>query len=141
MKTALARLALLAALLVAAAAPAVAFEAAEVTADLHMRAGPGTSYRVLGTIPRGSRVVVHSCAAGGRWCDTSWRDERGWVWSAYLSTYAVSDESGLPIVTYEIGPYWDSYYGDYWWYRGGYNYNPAERHRDEYGSSWWYQNR
>jgi len=40
---------------------------ASTTADLNLRTGPGTQYRVIGSMPRGARVDVAGCSRG--WCE------------------------------------------------------------------------
>jgi uncharacterized protein YraI len=129
---------------------AVAYEAAVTTASVNARSGPGTGYGVVAVIPEDSLVLVHDCNATGRWCDTSWRDERGWVYSAYLDPVSGPPSASLRRRrSWPGGPssgfFWSEQYRDYHlgrgWYRDRGLYNPLERYRDEYGSSWWYQNR
>jgi uncharacterized protein YraI len=56
--------------------------AAVITNDLHLRSGPGTQYRVIGTMPAGAYVDVLGCA--GSWCRVGWRGRVGFVSSNYL---------------------------------------------------------
>ncbi|WP_349369642.1 SH3 domain-containing protein [Salinarimonas sp.] len=67
---------LIAATDLAAAAPA------RTTADLNLRTGPGTQYRVILAMPRGSLVDVGRCVP--RWCEVSYRGRVGWASSRYL---------------------------------------------------------
>lgn len=136
--------------MLAAIGGAAAAEGAVTTAAVNARAGPGSGYRVVTVIPEGSRVLVHGCVAGYKWCDMSWHDERGWVYSAYLAAF---DETrrvpprehgsslGVPVIGFRTG----DYHHDHYRYRGGYRYrglyNPLERYREEYGSSYWHQSR
>ncbi|MPT25262.1 MAG: ligand-binding protein SH3, partial [Starkeya sp.] len=71
-------LALAVSLLVGGAALTAA-SAAVVTRDLNVRAGPGTNFRVIGTLPGGTRVNVGGCQ--GNWCQAA----GGWVSASYLA--------------------------------------------------------
>lgn len=106
------------------ALPALAQDA-RVTADLNMRAGPGTQYPVITTIPDGRSVDIYGCEGGLNWCDVSWRGNRGWVYSDYLNysyqnrTRPVSEwgaRGDLPIVTFTFGDYADRHYRGMPWY-------------------------
>lgn len=111
-------------LLSSIAVPAVA-QNAEVTADLNMRAGPGTQYPVITTIPDGRGVNIYGCESGLNWCDVSWRGNRGWVYSDYLDytynrrTRPVSDWGArldLPLISFSFGDYADRHYRGMPWY-------------------------
>ncbi|MBO9648377.1 MAG: SH3 domain-containing protein [Variovorax sp.] len=54
------------------------------TRALNVRAGPGTSFRVVTVLPARAQVRVNSCMRGWRWCDITARRNRGWVDSRYL---------------------------------------------------------
>ena len=54
------------------------------TANVNLRAGPGTSYPVLLTVPNGSPITTYGCLDGYNWCDVSWGAERGWMSSSYI---------------------------------------------------------
>lgn len=56
--------------------------AATVENDLNLRAGPGTNYPVIGTMPAGAHVNVRNC--NGSWCRVSFRGETGWASASYL---------------------------------------------------------
>lgn len=58
---------------------------AVVTADLNIRSGPGTNYRVIGTLPAGARVDVGGCT--GSWC----RVAGGYASARYLSGSGVQE--------------------------------------------------
>ena len=111
-------------LLTSIAVPAMA-QNAEVTADLNMRAGPGTQYPVITTIPDGRDVNIYGCESGLNWCDVSWRGNRGWVYSDYLEytygqrTRPVSDWGAridLPVISFTFGDYADRHYRGMPWY-------------------------
>jgi Bacterial SH3 domain len=59
------------------AAPALA------TSDVKLRQGPGTNYRIVGTLPGGSTVEVSGCR--GRWCTIVWQGRRAYVTAASLA--------------------------------------------------------
>lgn len=113
-------------LVAAVAAPSIAAaQDAVVTADLNMRAGPSTSFPVVDVIPERAPVDVHGCNDGYSWCDVSSQGSRGWVSASYL-TYAAgggyvplieyTSEIEIPIITYSVGSYWDTYYRNRPWY-------------------------
>ena len=105
--------------LLASTAMAAAQQRAEVTADLNLRAGPGTRYPVVTTIPDGRNVSVYGCIDGYDWCDVTWGNTRGWVFSDYLDYRyrgrwrPVSEwgaRVGLPVITFSFGDYSDRHY-------------------------------
>lgn len=57
---------------------------AYTTNGLNMRAGPGTSYPVITTLPQGAAVQISGCTAGYGWCDASYGNMSGWVSGSYL---------------------------------------------------------
>jgi uncharacterized protein YraI len=108
------------------AAPSfAAAQDARVTADLNMRAGPSTNFPVVDVIPESAPVDVHGCVRGYSWCDVSSQGSRGWVSANYLSyasggsyvpLLSYTEEIDVPIITFSVGSYWDSYYRDRPWY-------------------------
>ena len=105
------------------AAPAVASAApARVTANVNLRAGPGTQYYPILVLPAGARIELYGCLQGYSWCDISYGRERGWVSSRYLSTfyrgpaYRPRPYATVPSVTFNFG-YWDNHYSHRPWYR------------------------
>lgn len=99
---------------------------AEVTADVNMRAGPGSRYPIVTTIPSGRDISVHGCVSGYDWCDATWRGRRGWIFSDYIdyefgSRLLPLPEIGasidLPILNFRFGSYSDRHYRDEPWYR------------------------
>jgi uncharacterized protein YraI len=95
------------------------------TADVNMRAGPGTRFPVVTTIPQNRNVNVIGCDQNLDWCDVEWRGNRGWVFADYLT---VSDQrrSGplaeigrllsVPFAAFNPDNYWDQHYRDRPWY-------------------------
>lgn len=76
-----------------AAGPAIAY----TTADLNMRAGPGTNYQVLATVPRGGGVTVFGCTPDRGWCDAAFVNVRGWVSGRYLAYGAYPAYPAYPV--------------------------------------------
>lgn len=105
------------------AAPAVASAApARVTANVNLRAGPGTNYYPILVLPAGAPVELYGCLQGYTWCDISYGRERGWVSSRYLSTfyrgpaYRPRPYASVPFLSFNFG-YWDNHYVHRPWYR------------------------
>lgn len=73
--------------------PAVAY----TTTNLNMRAGPGTNYPVLTTLPQGAGVTIFGCTADFQWCDAAFTTVKGWVSGKYLSYAGQGIHYGRPI--------------------------------------------
>lgn len=85
----------LAAAAAAAAAAAVMLPAAALaqttvttTADLNLRAGPGSNYEVLSTMPEGTAVPLNGCVEGTSWCQVSYAGMTGFAYDDYLAATA-----------------------------------------------------
>jgi len=97
------------------------------TADVNMRTGPDTEFPSVGVIPDGAPVEVFGCLNDESWCDVSSQDNRGWVFSEYLSieyhgaVTALPDVGlggfGIPVVVFNAGEYWNHYYVGRPWFR------------------------
>jgi uncharacterized protein YraI len=94
------------------------------TSDVNMRAGPGSRYPVVTTIPGDREVFIHGCLSNWDWCDVSWRRNRGWVFSDYLEAIYRSRRIGfdeyrtfidIPFVSFSFG-YWDRHYRNRPWF-------------------------
>jgi uncharacterized protein YraI len=94
------------------------------TGDVNMRAGPGSRYPVVTTIPENREVYIHGCLSNWDWCDVSWRRNRGWVFSDYLEAVYRNRRIGfdeyrtfvdIPFVSFGF-TYWDRYYRDRPWF-------------------------
>lgn len=73
-------------------APAMAATTYRVTADvLNVRSGPGTSYRILGTLRRGQTVSVTDTS--GAWRKFSYEGRAAWAHGDYLSRVATTTSS------------------------------------------------
>ncbi len=112
---------------------------AVVTVDLNMRAGPSTAFPVVDVVSEQTLVDVHGCVDGYSWCDVSTEGSRGWVFARYLSYAARGgfvplteyvSEIDVPIITFSVGSYWDSYY------RGRPWYGERVRWRDRWENDW-----
>jgi uncharacterized protein YraI len=79
---------------------ATAASAATATADLNLRAGPGTSYAVIGAIPANGEVAVLSCT-DDQWCMVDAGGVQGWAFGGNLDNggAAVTLGSAAPIIT------------------------------------------
>jgi uncharacterized protein YraI len=102
--------------------------------DVNLRAGPGTEYPVLVTVPTEAPITILGCLEDYTWCDTAFEDYRGWMRSIYLTGYydgeyyLLSDyapDLGYQIVTFDIAAYWDSYYQDEPFYNDQYRVSEA----------------
>ena len=89
------------------------------TANVNLRAGPDTSYPLIATIPVGTQLAIQGCTDGWEWCDVVAFGNRGWIAGNYLQynyqnqrvlVPAYGAQIGIPIVSFVIGSYWDSYY-------------------------------
>lgn len=117
------RFALAAAALLGSVTMAAAQEAF-TTNDANLRAGPGSRFPVVATIPEDSDVYIHGCLSNWDWCDVSWRRSRGWVFSDNLeavyrsrrvSIYDYRRYNDIPVLSFGFG-YWDRHYRDRPWF-------------------------
>jgi uncharacterized protein YraI len=118
----------------ALALPAAAWaQVAYTTRAVNMRAGPDREYPQVAWLPSGAPVTVVGCIDGWRWCDVVAGPNRGWVYTEFI-TYPYQNRPvpiisggailGLPLITFSLGPYWDSYYrGRSWYGNRSYWYN------------------
>src|SRR3990172_5643905 len=89
--------------------------------NVNLRAGPGTDYPVIFTVPAREPITILGCLADYGWCDTVVQGSRGWMRSIYLEGfyqgyyYGLRDYAprlGYSVVAFDINNYWDSYYRD-----------------------------
>jgi uncharacterized protein YraI len=98
---------------------------AYTSTSVSMRAGPSTDYPRVLVLNAGVPVTVYGCLQDYSWCDTSFRDARGWVAGSYL-TYpyqgnrvaipAFGAQLGLAVLNFSLNDYWGSYYRNRPWY-------------------------
>src|SRR5215210_9138648 len=55
--------------------------------NVNLRAGPGTDYPVIVTVPARAPISILGCLADYAWCDSIFEGNRGWMRSIYLSGY------------------------------------------------------
>lgn len=95
----------------AAAALCVGFSAeadaapGRVTADLNLRAGPGTGYQVIAVIPDNAPVDIGGCT--GPWCQVSYGGVSGYASASYL----VGGGGGVAVAPAPYAPAPYPYYG------------------------------
>ena len=63
------------------------------TANLNMRKGPGSSYDVLTTIPKGSTVSIDTSYSNNSWYHVSYGGQTGYCAKQYISTSSASSGS------------------------------------------------
>ena len=109
------------AILSPASAEAAARPNGYAVTNVNMRAGPGTYYPVIVVVPARAPISIRGCLGDYTWCDVLFQGARGWMRSIYLQGwyrgyyYALRDYAprlGFPVVSFDIGPYWDSNYRD-----------------------------
>jgi len=116
--------------------------AATVTNDLNLRSGPGTGYRVIGTMPAGAYVDVIGC--DGSWCRVNWQGSVGYASASYLgggrgyySAAPVYVAPPPPVVFgfgFGNGPRWQRHQwhghrGGWHGHRGGWHGHRGRHHR------------
>lgn len=106
------------------------------TANVNLRAGPSTQYPRVATLSPGAPLSVYGCLGGWSWCDVSFRGYRGWVAGSYIQMMergnrvmlpAYAPRASIPVVTFNIGSYWDRNYKRESWYgdRSRYDRGPG----------------
>ena len=102
--------------------------------DVNLRAGPGTDYPVLVTVPQDAPITILGCLEDYEWCDTIFEERRGWMSAVYLAGYyegeyyLLSDyapDLGYQVLTFDRAAYWDAYYRDEPFYEDQYRVTEA----------------
>lgn len=87
--------------------------------NVNLRAGPGTEYPVIVTVPVRAPITILGCLPNYSWCDSIFQGNRGWMRSIYLSGYyqgnyySLGDYAprlGYRTVSFDIEGYWGSNY-------------------------------
>lgn len=114
---------------------AASAQTAYTTQDVNVHAGPSKDYPLVAWLRPGTQVAVAGCLSTWTWCDVIVGPNRGWVYARYLA-YPFQNQNvpiisggamlGLPVITFSIVPYWDSYYRGRPWYgnRPHWQYRP-----------------
>nr|WP_280990852.1 SH3 domain-containing protein [Camelimonas lactis] len=105
--------------------PALAATRGATVSSVNLRAGPGTWYPVVMTMPPSAALTIYGCLDAASWCDVSWGGARGWVSSNYVSVYyqgqtvalspALIPMIGLTVVAFNQA-YWNTHYAAQPWY-------------------------
>lgn len=92
---------------------------------MNVRAGPNRDYPLVAQLDAGTPLDVRGCLSDWSWCDVSFDDNRGWVYSGGVSfvyqgervpLYSYAPSLGLAVITFSLGAYWDDYYRGRPWY-------------------------
>lgn len=73
------------------------------TANLNMRSGSSTAYKIVLTIPSGTTVSVSAKASNG-WYKVSYAGKTGWVSGTYVTTSTSTSSHGAPRAPQSTGP-------------------------------------
>ncbi len=122
------------------AVSAVSFaETAYTTKSVNLRAGPSRDYPLVARVPGGIPLEINGCVDDWTWCDVSLGLDRGWIYAGSLE-YPYENRRVVilghgplfrfPVVTFSVGPYWDTYYRGRPWYsrRSYWDHRPPARH-------------
>ena len=121
---------------------AASAQEAYTTRSVNVRAGPDTTYPVVGSLGVGAPVEIFGCIDDWSWCDVGFGYDRGWVYAPYLNYvyqgrrvpfYTYAPTFGIPIIGFSLGSYWDRYYRgrpwygrrDYWERRAPQHFSPS----------------
>lgn len=93
--------------------------------NVNVRAGPDRAYPLVGWLQDGTEVEIFGCLDSWRWCDIQGGVYRGWVYAGFIA-YPYQDgwaairdigpDSGLPVISFTLNFYWDTYYMNWPWY-------------------------
>jgi uncharacterized protein YraI len=92
---------------------------AMITTSADLYAGPDDSYPQVAQIDSNTPVQVNGCLDDWSWCDVSFQDARGWVYSpditymyqgGYVPLYQYAPSLGIAVVPFSLDVYWGRYY-------------------------------
>jgi len=92
---------------------------------MNVRAGPDREYPLVAQLDAGAPLDVHGCLDDWSWCDVSFDDSRGWIYAGGVSfvyqggrvpLYSYGPRLGLPVISFSLMTYWNSYYRGRPWY-------------------------
>ncbi|HEX4886181.1 MAG TPA: SH3 domain-containing protein [Casimicrobiaceae bacterium] len=106
--------------------------------DANVRAGPAREYPLVAWLPLGTVVYIVGCVEGWRWCEVAHGDARGFMYAGFLAYpygdgYVVVRDAGpslgLPLVGFDLLPYWGTWYFARPWYvdRDWWAHRPVHR--------------
>jgi uncharacterized protein YraI len=107
------------------ATPARAQTAGYIYGHGNLRAGPSREFPLVAVLPAGTQVQIYGCTDDWLWCDIDAGPSRGWLYARHLESssggrrvviFGHGPTLGLPIVTFSLGTYWDTYYRGRPWY-------------------------
>ncbi len=114
-----------------------------VTGSFDLRSGPDVDYPAVYRIRAGTRINVEGCTNRWEWCDVVSYGNRGWIPGGYIQLDyqnqrvllpSYGERIGIPIITFSINTYWNSYYRNRpfyrdhdRWYSRRIEYRPAPR--------------
>ena len=114
------------ALVAAVAVPSLAQAQNAFTNEfVNLRAGPGYDYPVVFAVQAQQPINSYGCLNDWSWCDVTVNGYRGWMAGQYIvyaynNRYVPVAEYGpryrVPVVSFNFGTYWDSYYRGRPWY-------------------------
>lgn len=119
-----------------------------IRSSINLRAGPGWDYPRVARTLRGERIEIFGCTGGWHWCDVSTGPQRGWVAGSYVQfdyqgrlvpVYQYGERIGVPVVTFELGNYWDTYYRgrDFYGDRDRWDRSPGHGHDHDHRPGGW----
>ena len=89
------------------------------TANVNLRAGPGTQYPIVAVLHAGDPVEINGCISSWTWCDVEWRGYRGWAAGSSLQVLYQQRRGpitlygrylGIPFLGFSIESYWNNHY-------------------------------
>jgi uncharacterized protein YraI len=92
---------------------------------MNVRAGPNREYPLVAQLDAGAPLDVHGCLDDWSWCDVSFDGNRGWINAGGVSfvyqgervpLYSYGPHLALPVITFSLLGYWNSYYRGRPWY-------------------------